>query len=323
MPSPFQLVVDESEGGLRLDAWLARRLPEHSRARLRALIDAQAVTSDTGQPLKPALRVRQGLMVQVSLPDPTPAVLEPEDISFGIIFEDQHLLVIDKPAGLVVHPGAGVTRGTLVNALLHHVRDLSGIGGVLRPGIVHRLDKGTSGLLLVAKEDRTHRLLSRLFASRDIAKHYLAVVHGRPAPAAGKIDAAIARDPQRRQRMTVNRSAGRAAQTSYAVMELLDGAALVALQIHTGRTHQVRVHMASLGHPLIGDATYGGRRTPASCSPAARSAIASFPRPALHAARLAFVHPLTGQPLDLTSPLPPDLIALLDFLRVPGGADAP
>ncbi|HKC11490.1 MAG TPA: RluA family pseudouridine synthase, partial [Vicinamibacteria bacterium] len=208
---------------------------------------------------------------------------------------------------------------TLVNALLRHVRDLSGVGGVLRPGIVHRLDRGTSGLLVVAKDDETHRALARQFAGRTVEKEYLALVLGVPARREGTIDAPIGRDPVHRKRMSARSPRGREARSSYAVGEAFDGAALLRVRIHTGRTHQIRVHLASLGHPVAGDATYGGTRPPPSRQAASRAALASLERPALHAARLAFTHPGTGQRVVFESPLPPDLQAVVDRLRAGSG----
>jgi 23S rRNA pseudouridine1911/1915/1917 synthase len=238
-----------------------------------------------------------------------------EAIPLEVVHEDARLLVVDKPAGLSVHPGAGRPSGTLVNALLHRVRDLSGVGGVLRPGIVHRLDRGTSGLMVVAKDDEAHRALAAQFAARTVEKEYLAVVHGVPSPREGVIAAAIGRDPVHRQRMSVRSARGRAARSSYRVEEVLDGAALLRVRIHTGRTHQIRVHLASIGHPLAGDATYGGTRAPSSRRPSARAALSSFPRPALHAARLSFTHPDGGQRVSFGAPLPEDLRTLLASLR--------
>jgi 23S rRNA pseudouridine1911/1915/1917 synthase len=253
--------------------------------------------------------------VEVEVPPPVPAEPKAEAIALSIVYEDARLIVLDKPAGLVVHPGAGNASGTLVNALLHHARDLSGVGGVLRPGIVHRLDRGTSGLMVVAKDDAAHQALARQFAARSVGKEYLAVVLGIPSPRSGRIDAPIGRDPSHRKRMSVQAPRGRAARSTYEVEEALDGAALLRVRIHSGRTHQVRVHLASIGHPVAGDATYGGRRTPGSQRAEARAALAALARPALHATRLAFEHPASGQRLSFESPLPADLQALLEALR--------
>jgi 23S rRNA pseudouridine1911/1915/1917 synthase len=306
--------VDAAGAGERLDAWLARMLPDLSRARIQALIGAGAITVD-GASVRASARVRPGQRVSVSVPEPEPAVPQPEDIGLVVVHEDAHLLVVNKPAGLVVHPGAGTPSGTLVNALLHHVRDLSGIGGVLRPGIVHRLDRGTSGLIVVAKSDEAHRGLAAQFASRKVEKQYLAVVHGVPRPRSGTIDAPIGRHPVQRKKMSTTAPHARAARSSYVVEEALDGAALLRVRIHTGRTHQIRVHVASLGHPIVGDATYGGTRQPSAKSVAHREAIAGFPRPALHAAALAFTHPVTNERLSLEAPLPDDIAGLLVNLR--------
>jgi 23S rRNA pseudouridine1911/1915/1917 synthase len=252
------------------------------------------------------------------VPDPSPAGPAAEDIPLRVLHEDAQLLIVDKPAGLVVHPGAGAASGTLVNALLHRVRDLSGIGGVLRPGIVHRLDKGTSGLMVVAKDDATHRALARQFALRTVRKEYQAVVLGLPEPAQGEIDRPIGRDPVHRRRMCVDAPRARAARTRYVTRERLDGAALLDVHIHTGRTHQIRVHLASIGHPVAGDDLYGGRRAPSSRGAQAREALRALSRPALHAARLSFDHPATGLRITASSPLPPDLEALLAALRQRG-----
>jgi 23S rRNA pseudouridine1911/1915/1917 synthase len=251
----------------------------------------------------------------VSVPAATPAEPQPEDIPLRVVYEDRSLLVVDKPAGLVVHPGSGAVSGTLVNALLARVHDLSGIGGVLRPGIVHRLDRGTSGLLVVAKDDETHRALVRQFAGRTVEKEYLALVHGVPPRASGEITAAIGRDPVHRKRMSTSAPRGRDARSSWAIAERFDGAALLRVRIHTGRTHQIRVHLASIGHPVAGDATYGGTRTPSSRKAAARKALASLERPALHSARLVFDHPGSGERRAFEAPLPADLEGLLEALR--------
>jgi 23S rRNA pseudouridine1911/1915/1917 synthase len=260
--------------------------------------------------------LRSGQSVRVTVPAPVAAEPQPEDIEVAVVHEDGHLIVVNKPAGLVVHPGAGTAGGTLVNALLRHVHDLSGVGGVLRPGIVHRLDKGTSGLLVAAKDDETHRALVRQFAGRTVEKEYLALVLGVPARAAGEVDSPIGRDPVHRQKMSVRAPRGREARSSWRIEERFDGAALLRVRIHTGRTHQIRVHLASIGHPVAGDATYGGTRTPSSRRAASREALLSLERPALHAARLAFTHPASGERLSFEAPLPAELLAVLERLRV-------
>jgi 23S rRNA pseudouridine1911/1915/1917 synthase len=303
---------------LRLDSWLARELPGLSRARIQSLIGAGHVRLQ-GKATRASARLRPGQAVSVFVPEPVPARPLPEDIPLDIVHEDRHLLVLSKPAGLAVHPGAGRPGGTLVNALLRHVRDLSGVGGVLRPGIVHRLDRGTSGLLVVAKDDETHRALAQQFAGRTVEKEYLALVLGVPAPREGTIDTPVGRDPVHRKRMSARSPRGREARSSYAVREAFDGAALLRVRIHTGRTHQIRVHLASRGHPVAGDATYGGTRPPPSRQAASRAALATLARPALHAARLAFTHPGTGQRVIFESPLPSDLQAVVDRLRAASG----
>ena len=308
------LVADTEAAGLRLDVWLARRLPSQSRARLQALIGEGLVLVE-GAPSRPSERLRPGQTVVVHLPPPARALPEPEDIPLDVVHDDPHLLVVNKPAGLVVHPGAGARSGTLVNALLRHVGDLSGIGGVLRPGIVHRLDRGTSGLLVVAKDDETHRELVRQFASRRVEKEYLALVLGVPRTRSGEIEAPIGRHPVHRKKMSTRAPRGREARTSWQREEVLDGASLLRVRIHTGRTHQIRVHLASIGHPVAGDDTYGGTRTPSSRRAAARQALQSLEHPALHAARLAFVHPATGERVEFNTPLPLDLSSVLERLR--------
>jgi len=307
-------VTDAESAGLRLDVWLARRLPDLSRARLQALISEGHVVVD-GARSRPSARLQPGQTVAVREPPPSPAEPEPEDIPLSVVHEDPRIIVVDKPAGLVVHPGAGTRDGTLVNALLGHVADLSGVGGVLRPGIVHRLDKGTSGLLVVAKDDATHRALAHQFSTREVEKEYLALVHGVPRTPRGEVTSSIGRHPVDRKKMAAGVPRGRDARTSWTVEERLDGASLLRVRIHTGRTHQIRVHLASIGHPVAGDATYGGTRAPSSRRPAARQALASLKRPALHAARLAFTHPASGERVEFASPLPTDLESVLARLR--------
>jgi 23S rRNA pseudouridine1911/1915/1917 synthase len=313
-PAYRSFTVETADAGQRLDVWLSRRMPELSRARVQALLEGGFASLD-GAPARPSVRVRAGQIASVSIPPPVAAAPLPEAIPLTILYQDDRLAVVDKPAGLVVHPGAGRPSGTLVNALLGCMEGLSGIGGVLRPGIVHRLDRGTSGLLVVAKDDETHRSLARQFAAREVEKDYLAIVHGVPKRASGTIEAAIGRDATHRKRMSTRAARGRPARSAYDVVEALDGAAVLRVRIHTGRTHQIRVHLASIGHPVAGDATYGGRRAPACRSLRARAAIESLSRPALHAHRLAFRHPSTGEWLRVESPLPADLAELVARLR--------
>jgi 23S rRNA pseudouridine1911/1915/1917 synthase len=317
MPRLVVLEVDAAAEGQRLDVWLTAQLADVSRAQVQALVAGGHVNL-AGQNPRASQRLRTGQRLEVSLPEPTPALPPPEDIPLTIVFEDSDLLVIDKPAGLTVHPGAGRVTGTLVNALLHHVRDLSGVGGVLRPGIVHRLDRGTSGLLVVAKHDAAHRALARQFAERLVAKEYRAVVLGVPRALRGAVTTAIGRDPVHRKRMAIGVPRARRAHTEYEVVAAVEAAALLAVRILTGRTHQIRVHLASLGHPLVGDTTYGTAQRALH----APQPLRDFPRPALHAARLAFAHPLTGEPLAFESPLPEDLRQLLTSLGLEGSTAA-
>jgi 23S rRNA pseudouridine1911/1915/1917 synthase len=308
-----RFLVEVADAGQRLDAWLARRLPDLSRARIQALIAEEHVRVDD-RPARASARLRQAQTVALEVPAAVPAAPSPEDLPLRIVYEDSALLVIDKPAGLAVHPGAGRPSGTLVNALLHHVRDLSGVGGVLRPGIVHRLDRGTSGLLVVAKNDIAHRALARQFAGRTVEKEYLALVLGVPRAAEGTVSATIGRDPHHRQRMSVRAPRGREARSTYRVLEAFPGASLVRVRIHTGRTHQIRVHLASIGHPVAGDATYGGTPATGSRDRATHAVLARLTRPALHAARLAFDHPVGGARHSFESPLPADLADALGEL---------
>lgn len=299
--------------GRRLDRALAAVLPALSRERLKALISSGRVTGPAGAVRDPAAKALSGAY-QVTIPEPAPAHNAPQDIALDIVFEDEHLLVVDKPPGMVVHPAAGNADGTLVNALLHHCAGrLSGIGGVARPGIVHRIDKGTSGLLVVAKTDVAHEGLSAQFARHGIDRRYRAVVAGLPNPLAGTIDAPLARSPANRQKMAiVEGRRGKRAVTHYRVLEPLREAALVECRLETGRTHQVRVHMTSIGHPLLGDPAYGRTRMPH------RELLKrlGFERQALHAAELGFIHPVTGAPLSFKSDAPSDMQELLSALAL-------
>lgn len=274
-----------------------------TRSRAAKLIRGGQVTVDGKVSLKPGFPVTEGNDVLATLPPPQIMEARPEDIALAIVYEDAHMAVVNKPAGMVVHPAAGNASGTLVNALLYHLHDLSGIGGTLRPGIVHRLDKDTSGLLLIAKDDAAHLALSRALKERTIHKTYLAVCAGTWKEPEGVIDAPIARHPADRKRMAV-RQGGREARTVYRVKEAFHGAALMEIDLITGRTHQIRVHMAYKNHPLLGDCLYGGRK-PAQTAP----------RLMLHAWRLALSHPLTGEPLQFTAPPPVEFEAVVTRLR--------
>jgi 23S rRNA pseudouridine1911/1915/1917 synthase len=307
------------DAGVRLDRVLARHLPALSRTRLKALIEAGRVRCESTVARDPAARVLSGQSFVVALPEPEEARMEPQARPLAIRYEDAHLLVIDKPAGLVVHPAPGNSDGTLVNALLAHCGDsLEGIGGVLRPGIVHRLDKDTSGLMVVAKTEAAHRALSQDFAARHIERAYAAFVWGVPDPAIGEISGNIGRHPVHRKKMAVlGPGRGRTALTRYRVERAFaDRAALIECRLATGRTHQIRVHLAARGHPLIGDQVYGSRRgRTAARGTENEGLIAAFPRQALHARTLGFVHPATGVRLDFASPLPVDLHILLNYLE--------
>jgi len=289
-----------------------------SRTQVQRLIQEGRATAASG-PLTASYRVREGETIALHVPPPRPSELAAEPLALDIPHEDDDLLVIDKPAGLVVHPAPGHPSGTLVNALLYHCRSLSGIGGEARPGIIHRLDKDTSGLLLVAKHDRSHRHLAAQLKTRTLQRRYQALVHGAmPAPE-GTIDAPVGRHPTQRKKMAVVAHGGRAARTHYRVLEAWGVLSLLELALETGRTHQIRVHLASLGHPVLGDAIYGtgARRWPGR--PALEQAMRAFPRQALHAAQVRFRHPTHGDCMTFSSPVPTDMAALLAQLRsLPG-----
>lgn len=304
------LQVPSTEKGARLDAYLARALSDQSRNRIARLIEGGHVTVD-GRPSKPSHRLRGGESVQVVVPPPAPADIPAEAIPLDVLYEDGDIIVVNKPAGLVVHPGAGRRTGTLVNALLHRCPDLGGIGDKIRPGIVHRLDRDTSGAIVVAKTERAHRSLAGQFKDRTVEKEYLAVVAGRMPKKTGKIEAAIGRHATQRKKMSTRTRRGREAVTEYRVVGEGEKASLLCVRILTGRTHQIRVHMAAMGHPILGDGVYGGK--------SARPADLPLPRQMLHARRLAFSHPVTGERLSFTAPVPADMRNLLERL----GLDIP
>ena len=311
--SVIQATITPAADGWRLDRALADAVPTLSRERLKVLIAGGKVSRDGLLVREPARKATAGETFAVTVPDPVPAHNEAQDIPLLIAFEDEHLIVVDKPAGLVVHPAAGNLDGTLVNALLHHCHgSLSGIGGVARPGIVHRIDKDTSGLMVAAKTDRAHEGLAKQFADHSIDRRYLAIVAGVPAPPAGKVDAPLARSPQNRKKIAIV-ATGKRAVTHYRTVERLRrDAALVECRLETRRTHQVRVHMASLGHALLGDPVYGRTKQ------AHRAILETlgFRRQALHAARLGFIHPITRTALSFDSAMPADMQELFIQLNV-------
>ncbi len=310
--SIIQATIATAANGWRLDRALAEAVPTLSRERLKVLINSGRVSSDDVPVREPARKAVAGDTYSVTIPVPAAPHNEAQDIPLVVAFEDEHLIVIDKPAGLVVHPAAGNLDGTLVNALLHHCGgSLSGIGGVARPGIVHRIDKDTSGLMVAAKTDRAHEGLAKQFAAHSIDRRYKAITTGRPKPAAGTIDAPLARSPSNRKKIAIV-STGKRAVTHYATLATLKGAALVECRLETGRTHQVRVHMASIGHSLLGDPVYG--RTKGNQK--ALLETLGFRRQALHAALLGFIHPVTSLALSFESAIPADMQELFSHLNV-------
>jgi 23S rRNA pseudouridine1911/1915/1917 synthase len=326
--NPIALTVAEAEAGVRLDKLLAQRIEELSRARIQALIRSGNVSGADGATIGDgSYRVKPGEMFTVLVPEPEPAAPAGEAIDLNVVYEDRDVIVVDKPAHLVVHPAAGHASGTLVNALIAHCGDsLSGIGGVKRPGIVHRLDKGTSGLLVVAKTDAAHRGLSEQFAAHGIDgrmhRAYLALVWGKPLRPRGTVSARLARSQANRTKIVIAKGeGGRHAVTHYEVLKTFvtdaGPASLLKLTLETGRTHQIRVHLAHIGHPVLGDTTYasGFKAKVANLGEAARQALEALDRQALHAAELGFDHPVTGKALRFTSPLPADMQALLTALR--------
>jgi 23S rRNA pseudouridine1911/1915/1917 synthase len=303
-------LVAPEDAGQRLDRFLAAQLPEISRSRIQVLLDEGRILV-AGAPRKPSHRLAPGETITVEVPPRPSSDVEPENIPLAILYEDDDIAVINKPAGMIVHPGAASETGTLVSALLHHFGDatgLSSVGAPLRPGIVHRLDKDTSGAIVVARTDAAHAALAEAFSDRLVEKTYLALLHGRPKGESGRIDLPIARDLVRRSRMTARRREGRPARTDWRALAHLGNFTLVAADIHTGRTHQIRVHFSSLGTPVVGDTVYGAPRQ----ERVGKDRLPPLGRNFLHAARLAFAHLRTGKRLEFRAPLPADL---LDYLR--------
>jgi 23S rRNA pseudouridine1911/1915/1917 synthase len=313
--SPRHLVLSSADSGSRLDVVLATHLTDLSRSRIQQLLRSGHIVVN-GRPAKAGLIVTEGMTVEIAQPPVETAAPRAEALPLTILHEDADVVVIDKPAGMVVHPAAGHAEGTLVNALLHHLKGLSAIGGVDRPGIVHRLDRGTSGVMVVARNDRAHRELTRQFQERQVGKEYLALVWGRPRPGA-VFDNPIGRDPRHRKRMSSRARHSRSAVTTVLEARPLQGVSLLRLAIGTGRTHQIRVHLSEAGFPVVGDELYGGVR---KRLPAEVAAVERLDRPFLHAARLTFTHPCSGVEMSFESPLAPDLAAVLEALeRVSAG----
>ena len=300
-PAPTTTELRADRGGERLDVFVARRMSALTRSRVQRLIE-QGQVRVQGERARASVRLAEGQAVTVDVPAPEPSEAQAEAIPLDVLYEDGDLLAINKPAGMTVHPSPGHATSTLVNAILAHSPDLSGIGGVMRPGIVHRLDRDTSGVILVAKNDAAHNALARQLKDRKVEKVYVALVEGTPAPAEGIIDAPIARDPRRRERMAVIEG-GREAVTSYRVIERFNGTSLIETRPKTGRTHQIRVHVAAIGHPIVGDRVYG-RASP------------MVTRQFLHACQITFAHPASGEVMTIDAPLADDLVAAIDRLRV-------
>ncbi|MFB3897664.1 MAG: RluA family pseudouridine synthase [bacterium] len=315
MTKTFTIIICASEPSIRIDRYLALQpnLGILSRTAVQHLLDQNLILVN-GKPTKPSYHIEPGDIIEIAIPDPEPLAAESENIPLDIYYEDDQVIVINKPTGMVVHPAAGVKKGTLVNALLSHCQDLSGIGGVQRPGIVHRLDKGTSGLIMVAKTDLAHQSLSAQLKARSITRKYLALVYGIVEPKDGFIETQIGRHPKDRKKMAVVTEKGRIAGTYYKVLQYFNGYTLLECKLTTGRTHQIRVHLAHLGYPVVGDTTYANRKT-RKLPGAIESAVKQLNGQALHAQTLGFIHPITKKYLEFTAPLPPNYQKLLDIIK--------
>jgi 23S rRNA pseudouridine1911/1915/1917 synthase len=306
-------VADEHAGG-RLDVFVAEQVPEVSRSRLQALINSGRALVN-GRPAKRSYRMAGGDTISLQLPEEDSGGILPEDIPIEVLYEDSDLAVVNKPAGIVVHPGAGVRGGTLAGALLGRFGSLSTAGGTLRPGIVHRLDKETSGALLVARNDETHRRLVAAFSKREVRKRYVALVHGKMEQKNGRIELPVSRDTRRKTRMTTRLREGRAARTDWRVLALVGTFTLIEALLHTGRTHQIRVHMSSIGHPVVGDTVYGAPREVRI----AGRLLSALERNFLHAACIGFAHPASGETIEVRAPLPAELVEYINLVGKASG----
>jgi len=311
----FSIQVTEKNQGRRLDQFLSETNLNLSRSQAKRLIEARNILLNQ-RATKPSAHLKMGDRITGTLPQPEPFSLEAEPLPLDVLYEDASIIVVNKPSGMVVHPAAGNFSGTLVNALLYHCKDFAGINGVLRPGIVHRLDKDTSGVMVVAKDDEACDKLSKQFKNRAVGKVYLAVVYGKFGEEEGQIDSPIGRHPSERKRMSVRTRKARTAITRWKVLERLDGFTLLEVHPETGRTHQIRVHLSSIGHPLLGDPLYGRKGRPGTIhDPVLKECVKRMDRQALHAYKLGFIHPKTGERVQFVAPIPEDMKEVLEWLR--------
>ena len=312
----FSITVTKRGEGKRLDQFLSETSLKLSRSRAKNLIQKHLISLNQ-KPAKPSAHVKAGDIVSGTLPEPEPLSLKPEPLPLTVLYEDSSIIVVDKPSGMVVHPAYGSPSGTMVNALLYHCKDLAGINGVLRPGIVHRLDKDTSGVMVVAKDDQAYHHLTKQFKNRTVKKVYRAIVYGTVIDDEGLIDSEIGRHPSERKRMSTRTRKGRPAITRWEKVEQFDGATLLEIFPQTGRTHQIRVHLSSIGHPILGDPLYGRKGRPGAIhNPVLRKCVKRLNRQALHAQQLEFIHPRTGERVQFVSPMPRDMEEVLGWLRL-------
>lgn len=303
-----------SDAKNRLDIFLSQKLPELTRSRIKNLIEGGLVSLNN-KPAKAGVKIKTGDKIAITIPPPQAIAAEPEKIQLDILYEDKHIIVINKPPGLTVHPGAGCAKGTLVNALLYHCKDLSGIGGALRPGIVHRIDKDTSGVIIAAKTDKAHQSLSQQFKEHSIKRRYLTIVWGVVKNDEGTIDLPIGRHISERKKMSVRTKRGRRAVTHYRVIKRFNNFTLLEASLETGRTHQIRVHLSAIHHPVAGDPVYGKKNMPSGLSPKLAMLLKNLKRQALHAQTLGIIHPETKEYMEFTSPLPDDMNTIIRALE--------